>query len=70
MTKDEQAVFERELATLINRHGLEKHSGTPDFIIAKHLTWALLDFNATQRARADWLGRPVNELAAKLGVPG
>lgn len=70
MTKEEQALFESEVRSLINRNCWEKHSGTPDFIIAKHLLWALLDFNATQKARAEWLGRPLDERAASLAARG
>lgn len=59
MTKEKQAELEREFAAVVNRHSLENDSGTPDFIIAKHLVWCLLDFNATIKARAEWYSKPV-----------
>ncbi len=51
MSAEQCIEFERELATLLNRMSLERFSNTPDFIIAKHLCWALLDFNATMFSR-------------------
>ncbi len=52
MSKEQQEEFEREVAGIINRMSLERFSNTPDFILAKHLCWALLDYNATSRALA------------------
>lgn len=51
MSAEQCVEFELEVATVINRMSLERFSNTPDFILAKHLLWALLDFNATMAAR-------------------
>ncbi len=51
MTKEQQKELTDELAKLINRMSLERFSNTPDWIIARHLVWSLLDFNATMAAR-------------------
>lgn len=59
MTKEQQAHLEREFATVINRMGLEKFSNTPDWVLARHLVWALLDFNATMVARDGGTLRPL-----------
>lgn len=49
--------FALELETLINRHSLEQHSDTPDFILAQFLNAALTAFQASVRARETWYGR-------------
>lgn len=51
MTPTQQAEFTSEVAAVINRMSLERFSNTPDLIIARHLLWCLLDFNATMQAR-------------------
>lgn len=57
MTKEQQQELEREFAAVINRMSLERHSNTPDYILARHLVWCLLDFNATMQAREKAAGR-------------
>lgn len=51
MTKEQQAELEREIAKVINRMSLERFSNTPDYVLARHLVWCLLDFNATMQER-------------------
>lgn len=52
--------FTRELAALINRHGLESISNTPDFILAQLLTDCLFAFDFAARAREKYYGRNPN----------
>ena len=51
--------FERELEHLINRHSLENHSGTPDFILAAYLNDCLVAYNKTVLARSAWRSESV-----------
>lgn len=46
--------FQRALTELINTHGMETPSNTPDFILSKMLTDALRNFDATQDKRSLW----------------
>lgn len=49
--------FEKELAALINKHGLEKKLGdTQDYILAKVAINAMSNFAGATKARDDWLG--------------
>ncbi len=48
--------FQKELENLINKYSKEKESGTPDFILAKHLSDCLIVYNRTIKARDDWYG--------------
>lgn len=49
--------FEKELAELINKHGLEKKLGdTPDYILAKVAINAMVNFSGATKARDDWHG--------------
>lgn len=57
--------FEKDLAKLINKHSMESGSGTPDFILAAHLTQTLKTFNASMHARESWYDRPMD----KFGMP-
>jgi hypothetical protein len=58
--------FTEELADLLNRHSMENESGTPDFILARHLTSCLVAWNCSMREREAWHGRSVNVGAATL----
>ncbi len=58
ITKEKQEEFTLEVAKVINRLNLEYDSNTPDFILARHLLWCLLDFNATIQAKEDRKARP------------
>lgn len=48
------AEFEKELATLINRHSRENVSNTPDFILAEYLHFCLKSFEAATLKRRAW----------------
>ncbi len=48
----------RDIASVLNRHGLESGSDTPDFILAEHLLRCLEAYDATIRRRREWYGRP------------
>lgn len=37
--------FQRDLASLLNKYGLEKPSNTPDFVLAEYLTQCLVAYN-------------------------
>ena len=43
--------FERDLASLINRHSLESGSNTPDFVLARYLVSCLKGYNAAVQHR-------------------
>ena len=58
--------FPGELADLLNRHSMENESGTPDFILARHLTSCLVAWNCSMREREAWHGRSVNDFDATL----
>lgn len=49
--------FEKDLEHLLNMHGMENASNTPDFILARYMLGCYRLFNATVNSRADWYGR-------------
>ena len=49
--------FEKELSALINKHGLERPSDTPDYILANYLQECLACFNEAMINRESWYGR-------------
>lgn len=53
--------FQKDLTTLINKHGMEKFSDTPDYILADHLVKALIIFGVATRQRDRWYGFKSNE---------
>lgn len=55
---EDYAAFEKDLASLINRHSMENGSDTPDFILAEYLVGQLKAFNETTNARRKWYGDP------------
>ena len=55
-----QKGFTEELADLLNRHSMENESGTPDFILARHLTACLVAWNCSMQEREAWHGRSAN----------
>ena len=67
--------FEAELRELINRHSVENHSNTPDFILAQYLVSCLAAFNTATQQRETWYGRdarpscadPCEQVAVALG---
>ena len=46
--------FEKELASLINKHGRENGSNTPDFLLAEYLDGCLNLWNSTSTKRENW----------------
>ena len=48
--------FERDLATVINKHSRENDSDTPDFILAEFLLRCLEGFELTSNRREEWYG--------------
>lgn len=57
MTERTKAIFEIELAELINHHSIENGSDTPDFLLAQYLAGCLDIWNRHIRARENWYGR-------------
>ena len=53
--RDEE--FEKELCKLINRHGMEQDSNTPDYILARHMMESLQSFRRNVSFRERWYGR-------------
>ncbi len=54
---DHSSEFREELETLINRHGMEIGSHTPDFILADYLNDCLAVFDKAMCRRTKWYGR-------------
>ena len=48
--------FESDLAELLNRHSIENHSNTPDFILAEYMTNCLAAFTVASNKRGKWYG--------------
>ena len=46
--------FKEELTSLINKHSVENHSNTPDFILVQFLLACLGGFNQAMSRRDDW----------------
>lgn len=46
-----------DLKRLLNRHGAENRSNTPDHILAEYLIQCLAAFDYAVRYRATWYGR-------------
>lgn len=46
--------FEKDLASLINKHSLENGSDTPDFILARHMVACLLIYNQSANQNSKW----------------
>lgn len=56
----EISAFERELASLINRHSKENESNTPDFILAQYMLNCLNAFTLASRTREKWYGKELS----------
>ncbi len=56
-TNDAHESFETQLSRLINHHGLEQHSDTPDFLLARYLVRCLDVYHAGIIDREVWYGR-------------
>jgi hypothetical protein len=50
------STFIKELEELINKHSVENHSNTPDYILAQYITDCLNTFNRVTAARDKWYG--------------
>lgn len=48
----ENKTFQQELAELLNKHGKERPSNTPDFILAEYLTRCLETFTFSTLSRS------------------
>ena len=51
-----QAQFEKELSSLINRYSMENGSNTPDYILARYLVKCLENYNDAVCTRNCWYG--------------
>lgn len=47
----------RDFAQVINKHSLENHSNTPDFILAEYIMYSLELFQSTSVSREKWYGK-------------
>ena len=56
-TQGEKMSFEKALKTLINEHGQENDSNTPDWILAQYMGGCLATFNKAVQQRENWYGR-------------
>jgi hypothetical protein len=63
----ERRTFEQDLCDIINRHSMENHSDTPDFILCEFLRKSLETFDVAVRLRERWYGRE-GELTVALGA--
>ena len=62
----------KEIESAINRCNAERHSGTPDFILAEFLIRCLEAFDAASQQREAWYGRrtlPVDDDHVCVGKP-
>lgn len=57
--------FTKELKDLINKHGMEIGSHTPDFILATYLTNCLAAFDIALESRRKWYVRDESQSATK-----
>jgi hypothetical protein len=51
--------FEKELAALLNKHGMDNGANTPDFILARHLIRCIDTFRELTQEREAWFGTPL-----------
>lgn len=60
----------RDLAAVLNRHGIDSQTGTPDFALAGFLVAALDGAHGLLTDRARWFGKPApaDELPQRLGL--
>lgn len=56
-TAEAPTTFSTELRALINRHGRERESNTPDFLLAMYLERCLKTYEETVTFREQWFGR-------------
>ena len=58
--------FEAALRELINFHGKENDSNTPDFILAQYIAGCLAAFNTAVQQRETWHGRDARPTSAEV----
>jgi len=46
--------FERELTVLMNQHGIDTETNTPDYILAEYLTACLTHYSEVTKKRDKW----------------
>jgi hypothetical protein len=65
----DRKAFTDELRALVNRHGLDDDSDTPDFVVAEMLVTQYMAFRQAMKMNIQWHGWPTlsERLAAKLG---
>lgn len=51
--------FRRELAEVLNRHGVDDQAETPDFILADLLADLIPAIRNARTATAKWMGQPL-----------
>ena len=56
-TQAEREALERDLAEVLNRHGVENFSNTPDFLLAEYLVDCADAFAVASRRREQWYGK-------------
>lgn len=47
--------FQLELIELINKHGLESKSDTPDFLLAEYLVTCLKNYDNVVKQKTNWV---------------
>jgi len=57
------------LEAVINKHGMENGSDTPDFILAEYLMNALNNFDNIVNRRELWYGRKSEAVDSQLDIP-
>jgi len=48
--------FQIELASLLNKHGLDNNANTPDYVLARYLVRQLDNFRESTDERETWFG--------------
>jgi len=59
------ARLRRELTDLLNAHGADSRSGTPDFVLAEYLLNCLKSFDMAVIRRDSWQGQPAADPPAE-----
>lgn len=68
MSPDKAKAFHAELTTLLNKHNVDTHTNTPDFILAQYLMASLSALSLTIFSREAWSHKePTTEGEAKNG---
>lgn len=56
MVVDLMAEFKKDLAAVINKHGIDNRCNTPDFVLAEHVSRTLLSLSNLTLERDQWFG--------------